>query len=783
MNFEFKCPQCGQQVMADESDRGQVAECPHCGKGIVVPRVKPKLGVTRNAGTGGRTEPSSYLTQTPYIPSSTLKEQVAIPECLACLTQDQLERPRKSRTKGWRRKLLIILLVVLGSIVIIGGISYGGYLYFGDKPRLERGIAHYEKKAYPKAFELLRPLAEKGYAKAQLYIGDCYAKGNGVVMDSEEAVKWYRAAADQELPEAQHRMYTCYHDGIGVERSASNAAKLCRKAADAGFEDAIFDMGMLYVRGDGVEENAKSAFKWFRKGAEHGDPRSLYKFGQCYKLGYGVEKDEDEASKWQKKAVDAWRRMANEGDTFGMLQLAELYMKGDAVELDKEEAVRWYRRAAEMGDAHAQFELADCYYMAKGIEKDAEEAAKWMMKSAEQGTIPISQWVMGRFYQDGTGVEKDIVEAVKWFERAVKKGFAPAKYSLAMCYLRGDGVQQDEAIAEKLLVEAADADDKDAKKELNRIKNERAEQERKLAREKADKERQLAQEKVEKERKIKRLSEIEDEIEERKGRINNILKGTFTGNGNGRLSDWSGFDAGKMVMTDASMSVSEEQPLQRASEKLSDTDDVEKINNALAAAQKEMSRLEERLADIARVKNVYDTKELESRKETCVQCEGKGRVKCARCRGNGTVTSTEREECPTCCDSGRKGQVCSQRRCGKCGGSGQITPRCSACNGKGIVNGSGVDVFGKRRLDGRERCSSCGGSKKGYPISCPGCSGNGAVNVWQTCTTCCGRGFITSGEKETCPVCDGKSDLKCERCDGRGFTYRPKNVGSIKLSN
>ena len=47
MNFEFKCPQCGQMVEADEAYRGQVAECPHCGKGIVIPREKPKVQVER----------------------------------------------------------------------------------------------------------------------------------------------------------------------------------------------------------------------------------------------------------------------------------------------------------------------------------------------------------------------------------------------------------------------------------------------------------------------------------------------------------------------------------------------------------------------------------------------------------------------------------------------------------------------------------------------------------------------------------------------------------------
>lgn len=40
MSFEFACPQCGNPVSVDESYRGQVVECPHCAKGIVVPKCK-----------------------------------------------------------------------------------------------------------------------------------------------------------------------------------------------------------------------------------------------------------------------------------------------------------------------------------------------------------------------------------------------------------------------------------------------------------------------------------------------------------------------------------------------------------------------------------------------------------------------------------------------------------------------------------------------------------------------------------------------------------------------
>ena len=63
MNIEFKCPQCGQLVTADESSRGQVAECPHCGKGIVVPHGKPRLGVRKTPETISRNHSQGDPTQ------------------------------------------------------------------------------------------------------------------------------------------------------------------------------------------------------------------------------------------------------------------------------------------------------------------------------------------------------------------------------------------------------------------------------------------------------------------------------------------------------------------------------------------------------------------------------------------------------------------------------------------------------------------------------------------------------------------------------------------------
>lgn len=179
--FDFNCPQCGKLIEAENSLRGQVVACPHCDKGIVVPRGNPKLGVIRHSEADGKSEPSS---QPMKMSASTFTERVAIPERLTRPVQDYIAPPSKARSKSWTRMFLAILLFVLAGVAVAGATLYGGYLYFGDKPRLERGIAYYEKNAYSKAFKQLLPLAKKGYARAQLYVGDCYANGNGVIMDT-----------------------------------------------------------------------------------------------------------------------------------------------------------------------------------------------------------------------------------------------------------------------------------------------------------------------------------------------------------------------------------------------------------------------------------------------------------------------------------------------------------------------------------------------------------------------------------------------------------------------
>ena len=358
----------------------------------------------------------------------------------------------------------------------------------------------------------------------------------------------------------------------------------------------------------------------------------------------------------------------------------------------------------------------------------------------------------------GTVQEDDYVELFT----AGRQRTSEAKYALAMCYLRGEDVPQDPEKAERLLQESAEGGSEKAKKELKRLCDERAAEELRITREKA-----------EKRGKIEAIQEVESEITDRKARINSILKGKLGG-------DWEDFDAGKITQTDSSISVKTEEALKQISGTFSENDSLGKLNEALRKLQAESERLEARLAEIAKVKGVYDAKELESRKETCTPCGGTGTIECARCKGKGEVVVKVSEPCPICSGensgwsgSHRRGVVMVEVDCGNCRGTGEIAKRqrCRSCGGKGKLT---IEEPG--RLRSRVRCDSCGGSGWGeeYTQSCPRCHGNGKVEVQRQCSGCGGKGVISSGSNVTCSACGGKGSRNCERCDGSGFTYRAK---------
>jgi TPR repeat protein len=66
------------------------------------------------------------------------------------------------------------------------------------------------------ALRWFRRAAEKGDASAQFYLGVMSAEGHGIPQDFANATRWYQLAANQGYPQAQFNLGLSYVDGEGV---------------------------------------------------------------------------------------------------------------------------------------------------------------------------------------------------------------------------------------------------------------------------------------------------------------------------------------------------------------------------------------------------------------------------------------------------------------------------------------------------------------------------------------------------------------------------------------
>ena len=301
---------------------------------------------------------------------------------------------------------------------------------------------------FDEAVKWYRAAAEQGYAAAQCNLGSDYYNGTGVTQNFDEAVRWFRKAAEQGYADAQFRLGVCYENGTGVTQDLVEAVRWYRAAAEQGLSTAQCNLGICYEYGTGVAKDPVEAVRWYRAAAEQGHAQAQFNLGVCYKYGTGVAKNLVEAVKWYRKA-------AEQGYADAQCNLGVCYEFGTGVAKNLVEAVKLFRAAAEQGNAQAQCNLGICYKFGTGVAKNLVEAVKLYRAAAEQGHAQ-AQCNLGLCYIYGTGVAKDPVEAVKWYHKAAEQGYADAQCNLGVCYECGTGVAKDPVEAVKLYRAAAE---------------------------------------------------------------------------------------------------------------------------------------------------------------------------------------------------------------------------------------------------------------------------------------------------------------------------------------
>ena len=125
----------------------------------------------------------------------------------------------------------------------------------------------YERGDYATVIELVRPLAERGYAEAQSMLGFMHYHGEGVPQDYADAARWFRGAAEQGYAEAQLNLGLMHYHGEGVPQDYAEAARWYRRAAEQGRAVAQSNFGSMYYHGEGVPQDYAEAARWLTKAA------------------------------------------------------------------------------------------------------------------------------------------------------------------------------------------------------------------------------------------------------------------------------------------------------------------------------------------------------------------------------------------------------------------------------------------------------------------------------------------------------------------------------------
>jgi len=268
----------------------------------------------------------------------------------------------------------------------------------GGKPQAESDRDRHVGKGSPwdktKTGRALRKAAAQGDANAQYRLGLLYAGAGwtgpnryGVLQDFEEAVFWWKKAADQGNDQAQFSLGRAYTEGEGVPQDHVEAARWYRESADQGNSWAQFSLGFAYANGMGVPQDHVEAARWYRKAADQGGVEAQGLLGLAYATGMGVPQDYAEAARWYRKAAD-------QGNTTAQFLLGSACAKGEGVPQDYPEAVRWWKKAADHGDVEAQLNLGVSYAKGEGVPQDYEEAYFWanlasaLNKDAKKEAIP-----------------------------------------------------------------------------------------------------------------------------------------------------------------------------------------------------------------------------------------------------------------------------------------------------------------------------------------------------------------------------------------------------------
>ena len=194
------------------------------------------------------------------------------------------------------------------------GVPLQRAIYFGHLPSRalkawllvngREGVAKDEERG----FEFAEEGARLGCHHCQGLLAWCYCKGYGCVKDAARSLELACESSGRGSRYGQHVLGELYNFGKGgVAQDYDQAVAFYRLAAEQGLDDAQWWMGIMYFNGDGVREDDDEAHRWHQLAGAQGHPEVLFNQAEYHEDGLG---DVAEAIRWYRRAQAAGQRDA-----------------------------------------------------------------------------------------------------------------------------------------------------------------------------------------------------------------------------------------------------------------------------------------------------------------------------------------------------------------------------------------------------------------------------------------------------------------------------------------
>jgi TPR repeat protein len=214
----------------------------------------------------------------------------------------------------------------------------------------------------------LREAADKGYAPAQMLLGQLYWHGLGVTADYQAAASWMSEAAKQSYPHATCELGRLYL----AQKELDKAALWFRQGAQEDCLAAEIILAQLLLGATGAtSEQQEEGIDLLRKAAKHNSVQALFLLGKAY-----------EQQKKMEEAVNCYREAADKGLMDAQMKLGFLLSEGFSTKLDRIEAWVRFRQAASQGSG---FAAKRANWIERLLTEEQLEDAKRWLKQIEKG--------------------------------------------------------------------------------------------------------------------------------------------------------------------------------------------------------------------------------------------------------------------------------------------------------------------------------------------------------------------------------------------------------------